>query len=154
VNCVNGKSKSFRDKLCADPCRAYIDLGMALHTLQDSWAGGHVVRDANGLIQWFQEPDESVVETRLEAETARNLTAFWVVGGQRNQKVYYQTNASMQRLPSRSPAATPSPSCSKNRGHIRYASHAQWVKSFLGRIPKRTPTRSEVLVHAYCLASA
>jgi RHS repeat-associated protein len=55
VNYVNGKLKSFRDKLCSDPCRAYIDLGMALHTLQDSWAGGHVVRDANGLIQWFQD---------------------------------------------------------------------------------------------------
>lgn len=35
---------------------------------------------------------ESIAETRLESETGRSITAFWVANGKRNEKVYQQTN--------------------------------------------------------------
>ncbi len=55
VNFVNAKLNAYRDRLCEDPCRAYLELGMALHTLADSWAGGHTIRNSDGKIRLFQD---------------------------------------------------------------------------------------------------
>jgi RHS repeat-associated protein len=55
VKYVDQLMRSYRERLCEDPCRAYLELGMALHTLADSWAGGHTVRGPGGAIQLFQD---------------------------------------------------------------------------------------------------
>jgi RHS repeat-associated protein len=55
VNEVDKLLRNFRAQQQSDCCRAYLELGKALHALADSWAGGHVVRVGDGSIQWLQD---------------------------------------------------------------------------------------------------
>jgi RHS repeat-associated protein len=45
----------FQTKRKSDCCRAYLELGMAVHILTDSWTVGHARRDASGKIDLFQD---------------------------------------------------------------------------------------------------
>ncbi len=53
VSAVRGLLEDFRKN--GNCCRAYIELGMAVHMLTDSWTPGHVQRDASGSINLFQD---------------------------------------------------------------------------------------------------
>lgn len=58
VQAVNKLLAGFQAKRNTDCCRAYMELGMAIHTLTDSWADGHTTRNSDGTIQWFQDYNE------------------------------------------------------------------------------------------------
>ena len=55
INAVNKMLKAFQLKRNKDCCRAYIELGKAIHVLTDSWTGGHTARDPSGSITLFQD---------------------------------------------------------------------------------------------------
>jgi RHS repeat-associated protein len=55
INAVNKMLKAFQLNRNKDCCRAYIELGKAIHVLTDSWTGGHTARDPSGSITLFQD---------------------------------------------------------------------------------------------------
>jgi hypothetical protein len=55
TSAVNKMLQDFRTKQNTDCCRAYLELGKALHSLADSWTGGHAVRLGDGTIRWLQD---------------------------------------------------------------------------------------------------
>jgi hypothetical protein len=42
-------------------------------------------------LETLGEPGPGILETELDASTAERATAFWILKGQRNEKVYKQT---------------------------------------------------------------